>query len=201
MASFSVTDILDGLKAAVVAAKEPITCDPIPGLENFDATRYMGSWIEIQHITGESFQPDSWKCNQAVYSDLDAEGNFKVYNSSQLKWGGPRFGVHGDAKCPADSAPGQCFVKFFFQGWQPTPNYQIIDTDYETYSIIYACHDNEYFLWIMSRTPTMDEATLTFALTKAKTALPHFDFSKMVVDVQDGCNYATAETVAEYFLF
>ena len=203
MATFTVNDIFDGLKSVVAAAKEPVICDAIPALENFDATRYMGSWIEIQHHTGEYFQPDSWRCNQALYTDLDAEGNFKVYNSSQLKWG-PRFGAHGHAKCPADSPLGHCFVKFFFQPWEKNSNYNIIDTDYETYSIIYTCGDGNEFLWIMSRTPTMDEATLTYVLTKAKTALPHFDFSKMVVDVQgeeNGCKYATAEVLAEYFLF
>ncbi len=125
----------------VGAAKTPVVCDKIPALENFDAARYMGSWIEQQHVTGEYFQPDSWKCNQALYTDLDKDGNFKVYNSSQYGII-PRFGVHGNAKCPASEVPGHCWVTFFGQPWLPIPNYQIIDTDYETYSIIYACQEN-----------------------------------------------------------
>ena len=51
-----------------VASKTPVICDQIPGLPNFDPVRYMGSWIEQQHVTGEFFQPDSWKCNQATYT-------------------------------------------------------------------------------------------------------------------------------------
>ena len=36
----------------VSAAKDPVVCDKIPGLESFDASRYMGSWIGQQHVTG-----------------------------------------------------------------------------------------------------------------------------------------------------
>ena len=43
-----------------------------------------------------------------------------------------------------------------------TPNYQIIDTDYEKYTIVYFCDPsaNMTYLWYMSRTAHFDEATL-----------------------------------------
>ena len=192
------------LESIVGAAKTPVVCDKIPGLENFDAARYMGSWIEQQHVTGEFFQPDSWKCNQALYTDLDKDGNFKVYNSSQYSIS-PRFGVHGKAKCPATEAPGECYVTFFLKPFFDTPNYQIIDTDYDTYSIIYSCQENDRaYLWFMSRFPQMDEATLLYVQNRARATLPNFDFSKMVVDLQGeehGCKYATEKSLSESFLF
>ena len=180
-------EMMNEIFGGEVASKTPVICDQIPGLPNFDPVRYMGSWIEQQHVTGEIFQPDSWKCNQATYTDLDEEGNFKVYNSGQWLFS-PRFGVHGHAKCPATEAPGECYVKFFFQPWLPSPNYQIIDTDYENYSIVYSCQNlggffNTSYLWIMSRVPHMDAATHDMVMAKAKAALPNFDFSRMVSDV------------------
>ena len=199
------TDYVDFFNALMGYSKEPIVCDTIPELESFDAVRYMGNWFEIQHVKDEGFQPNSWKCNQASYTDLDAEGNFKVYNSSQA-FIGPRFGVHGQAKCPAETGPGQCFVKFFFQKFD-TPNYQIIATDYDNYSVIYACHEtSKAFLWIMSRTPTLSDELLKQAQVKAALTLQHFDFDNMLTDVQgeeNGCKYVAneSEAIAERFLF
>ena len=206
--SLSINDLVNFFTSFAPEAKTSVICDPIKELASFDAPRYMGNWFEIMHTKDEGFQPNSWKCNQATYTDLDSEGNFKVYNSSQA-FIGPRFGVHGDAKCPAETGPGQCFVKFFLQPYD-TPNYQIIDTDYETYSIIYACHANsaKNFLWIMSRTPTMDQAVLKQALVTATLNLPNFNFDNLITDVQgeeNGCSYAkdasVAEAVSQLFLF
>ena len=87
----------------------------------------MGTWFEIHHYKGEPFQPNSWTCNQATYSKLDTEkGTFKVYNSRQGIFFGPRFGVHGDAMWPLNASEfgdDQWFIKFFFQGYDDTPNY------------------------------------------------------------------------------
>ena len=166
--------------------KESIVCDRAPGLSfTFEPERYMGTWYEIAHSKDESFQPNAWACNQATYSDLDATaGTFKVYNSSKSQWGGPRFGVHGDAKCPKTQyGEGQCFVKFFFQKYYDEPNYEIIDTDYENYSIVYSCHEDDMaFLWMLSRKPTIDSATQTKMMETAKAALPHYDFAQLIFD-------------------
>ena len=56
--------------------------EPLPFA--LEAERYMGTWYEIQH-TSIFFQPDSFDCTMAVYSDLDAEaGTFTSYNSSTV---------------------------------------------------------------------------------------------------------------------
>ena len=87
---------------------------------------------------------------------MDAEaGTFKVYNSSTVSFL-PRFGVHGDATV-AGTPNGQAIVGFFGQSFDE-PNYKVIATDYETYSMVYFCDPNANmtFLWILSRTPTLD---------------------------------------------
>ena len=177
-----ISNILKTFGVSALNKKDKVVCDDVKGLPfTFEADRYMGSWFEIYHSRSEPFQPDSWTCNQATYTELDSEGNFKVYNSGEGRFFGPRFGVHGDAKCPADSieefGEGQCFVKFFLQPFYDAPNYQIIDTDYENYSIIYACHEDDMqYLWLMSRTNTLDDDLLASMMDKARAALPNYDF-------------------------
>jgi len=167
--------------------KDKVVCDsfdPLPFA--LEAERYMGNWYEIYHSSGEPFQPDSWICNQATYTDLDSEGNFKVYNSGQTRFGGPRFGVHGKAKCPATSGSGQCFVTFFFQPFDSQPNYRIIDTDYENYSLIYSCDENDMqYLWLMSREPTLSDELYNQMIATAQEKVPHYDFSQLIMDKQN----------------
>ena len=115
-----------------------------------------------------------------------------MYNSGEGRFFGPRFGVHGDAKCPGGFGDGQCFVKFFFQKYLDQPNYQIVDTDYENYSIIYSCHEDDMqYLWLMSREPTLSDDLLDQMMATAKAALPNYDFTQLTKDVQkeSKCKY------------
>jgi len=47
-----------------------------------------------------------------------------------------------------------------------TPNYTILHTDYDTYSIVYSCSNiipglvSFDFLWILAREPELDDATM-----------------------------------------
>ena len=171
-------------------AADKVVCDSVQGLPfTFDAPRYMGNWYQQMHAKNQPFQSDAWTCSQASYTDLKEDGTFKVYNSGESRWNiGPRFGVHGDAKYPSETisefGEGQLFVKFFFQPYYDSPNYQIIDTDYDNYSIIYACHEDDMqYLWLMTRTPTTDQATLEKMRDIALAALPNFDWENETRDV------------------
>lgn len=162
--------------------KDKVVCDKVEGLPfKFEPERYMGNWFEIYHSASEPFQPDSWTCSQASYTDLNTEDlTFKVYNYGEGRFYGPRFGVHGDAYCPKDSSKfgeGQCFVTFFKQPYYDEPNYQIIDTDYENYSLIYACHEDDMqYLWLMSRTDELSDELYEQMMATAKAALPNYNF-------------------------
>ena len=83
----------------------------------------------------------------------------------------------------ADTGDASLVVDFTGKGADPsgTPNYTVLDTDYETYSIIYACGGllglaSWDFLWIMSRTPTLDDATLLTLIDKIEERLPNYGF-------------------------
>ena len=123
---------------------EPVVCDPVAGLDDdFDAVSYMGTWYEIYHTKNQHFVSDDAKCTDALYSDLDAStGKFTVFNSNKGNDYGEREGVTGTGWCPEDQLEGQCFVKFY-GGWPEDPNYLIVDTDYETYAMIYSCDPND----------------------------------------------------------
>ena len=167
-----------------------VTCDTVEPLATpFDAEAYMGTWYDIQHSTGAAFQPDYFDCTLAKYSDLNLEaGTFTVSNTSTVKFF-PRAGVTGTATV-AGQPNGQAIVSFFGQKFDQ-PNYKVLDTDYETYSLVYSCEENDMaFLWILSRTPTLEKSVFDRLNAEAATLLPNYDFSKAVLSKQgDKCKY------------
>ena len=73
-----------------------------------------------------------------MYSNLSADGSFSVSNTNQSARGSQRrFGVSGDGSCP--DASGECYVAFFGADYPDSPNYNVVSTDYDTYSIVYDC--------------------------------------------------------------
>ena len=135
-------------------------CDHPAALTNFDGARYMGVWYEQVHVSGQLFEPDDATCVQAKYSDLQSDGHFTVYNSEQDADFGPRSGITGTGYCP--DASGQCFVSFgpqsaALEATNQKPNYSVIDTDYDSYAIVYACGFLHNFLWLLSREPVISD--------------------------------------------
>lgn len=82
------------------ASQANVICDSPTPLASFDGPSYMGTWINQDNVKDQPFQENSWTCTQAVYSNLTSAGAFDVYNSSQDKDFGPRFGVDGNGLCP-----------------------------------------------------------------------------------------------------
>lgn len=115
-------------------------CDEIEPLkEPFDAERYMGLWYEINNTRGIPYQPDWFNCITAEYSNLDLDaGTFDIRNTGQW-YRSPRFGIKG--KGSIDGTPnGQASVAFFGADFGP-PGYLIMETDYDSYSMIYSCNN------------------------------------------------------------
>eukprot|EP00352_Strombidinopsis_acuminata_P003550 CAMPEP_0176389464 /NCGR_PEP_ID=MMETSP0126-20121128/38400_1 /TAXON_ID=141414 ORGANISM="Strombidinopsis acuminatum, Strain SPMC142" /NCGR_SAMPLE_ID=MMETSP0126 /ASSEMBLY_ACC=CAM_ASM_000229 /LENGTH=116 /DNA_ID=CAMNT_0017758299 /DNA_START=246 /DNA_END=596 /DNA_ORIENTATION=+ len=82
-----------------------------------------------------------------------------------------------NGKCPTTDA--SCYVSFFGISTL-TPNYTVIDTDYENYSIVYSCN---WFLkkevvHVLSRDPTPGHVTMESYREKVETLLPKFNFKK-----------------------
>ena len=151
----------------------------------------MGRWYEIYHTMNQPFQSDDTKCTTAFYSDLQDDGGFNVYNSGWSDWDENRSGICGKAKCHEKDENGQCFVNFFFWQQYEEPNYLVVDTDYETHSIVYSCEeDGMAMLWLLAREPEVSPELEQKMMQKAKDALPNFDFNNLTKDYQGGkCKY------------
>ena len=59
-------------------------------------------------------------------------------------------------------------------------NYHVIDTDYDSYSVVYACGLRKSFLWLLSREDTISDQLYEKMLASAKAKLPPVDGLNMV---------------------
>jgi apolipoprotein D and lipocalin family protein len=127
-------------------------CEPVQReMKSFDLNRYLGTWKELAHSKSIPFQ--SGECTQADYS-LNDDGTVRVYNTEVIN--GHLKGVVGRAE-PTEN-PFQLKVSFSDTFWGKLfkGDYQVVDTDYESYVVVYSCTNlvlakNE-FVWILSRT-------------------------------------------------
>ena len=107
---------------------------------NFDLKRYLGTWYAYRESFSQIFE-DNQECIKANYSMRD-DGLVKVLNSGQKhdpntegKYQ-PRTFIEGRAEFAGDPTRGELLVSFSGDNWD---RYDIIDTDYETYSLVYGC--------------------------------------------------------------
>ena len=107
--------------------------------------------------------------------------------------------MHARGSC-ADKT-GRCKVVFFHVPVLK-PNYWVIDTDYENYSVVYACsrHTGTPYLYFLTREPTITEDYYNELRGKAAALLPKFNVDDLAPrDVQgDKCTYLEMEN--EFFM-
>uniref|UniRef100_A0A3P8U4S6 Apolipoprotein D n=1 Tax=Amphiprion percula TaxID=161767 RepID=A0A3P8U4S6_AMPPE len=131
-------------------------CPKLAVQANFDATKYIGKWYEIQKLP-TAFQKG--ECGTATYS-LKSPGVLGVFNRELLK-DGTINSIVGAAKVKDPAEPAKLEVSF--SGTPPGP-YWVLSTDYEGHSLVYGCTDFGLFhmelSWILSREPTLSEETM-----------------------------------------
>ena len=126
-------------------------------VKSVDLNRYLGSWYEIAKFD-HSFERglDYAMANYTLRND----GKIDVLNT------GIKDGRAKDAKGIAKTTdvPGLLRVSFFgpFFG-----DYRIMMLD-ENYQYVLVGGSNNKYLWILSRTPQLDEATRTLILAEAE---------------------------------
>ncbi|XP_072306558.1 apolipoprotein D-like [Eucyclogobius newberryi] len=157
---------------------------PTPSLqENFNVTKYMGTWYEIEKLPAMF---ERGKCIQAKYSLL-SDGTVRIHNSELLP-NGKINSIEGTAKVEDPAKPAVLSVSFF-KGF-PDASYMVLSTDYSSYSLVYSCSDyfdlfHVDFAWILSRTRELDGATVG-QLREGLTAMG-VDVGRLSVTNQTGC--------------
>jgi apolipoprotein D and lipocalin family protein len=89
--------------------------------------------------------------------------------------------IKGKAFIDPNSGNSKLKVQFF---WPFKGKYWIIDLA-EDYSYAVVGHPNREYLWILSRTPSLDKKTYEAILSRLENK--NFDLSKLRLTIQEGC--------------
>ncbi|WP_017347402.1 lipocalin family protein [Pantoea sp. A4] len=153
---------------ASLGALLSVSCSTTPPknvtvIEGFDSQRYLGQWYEIARLD-HSFESGLEQVT-ATYSPRE-DGGIKVvnrgYNPNKQRWqesvGKAYFtGSHSRAALKVS------FFGPFYGGY----NVIALDKDYQ-HALI--CGPNRHYLWILSRTPKLDEAVKQKLVAQAQAA-------------------------------
>jgi apolipoprotein D and lipocalin family protein len=135
--------------------------------------KYLGKWYEIAHLPAK-FQEG---CNQttATYT-LSKDGSISVLNQSIKN--GKMKQAKGKAKVVDNNSNAKLKVTFF---WPFYGDYWILKLgDNYDYSIVGT--PNRKYLWILSRTPQMDDKLYSILTEYAKSK--GFDVNKLIKTIQ-----------------
>jgi len=141
-------------------------------VNNFETTRYLGKWYEIARLD-HSFERGLSHVT-ADYS-LRQDGGLKVlnrgYKEADAKWKE----AEGKAYFVDKKDVGYLKVSFFgpFYG-----SYIVFDLDQQDYSYSMISGPDKSYLWLLSRTPSMDPALQQRLVEKARGL--GFDTSKLI---------------------
>lgn len=136
--------------------------DDITPIQTFDANRYLGTWYEIARLD-HRFERGLSQVT-AEYSLRD-DGGIKVinrgYSEEDKEWNS----AEGKAYFVSEPNVGHLKVSF----WGPFYSaYVVMELDEINYQYALVAGGDKNYLWILSRTPQMEEATYTALVEKAK---------------------------------
>jgi apolipoprotein D and lipocalin family protein len=121
-------------------------------VDKVDLSRYLGSWYEIARIPN-SFEDECASDSMAHYALLK-DGRIEVVNTCHTA-DGKKKSVRGVAKVVDPVSKAKLKVRF---GWVGTGDYWVLvlNSFYE-YAVV--GEPSRRYLWILSRTPSMDRGT------------------------------------------
>jgi len=163
---------------ALAATGSAWAAAPVTSVEALDMDRYAGQWHEIAHLP-VSFQKKCVGDITATYS-LRADKRISVHNACR-EADGDRVAVDGVAR-PVEGHPGRLQVRFVpdWLSWVPLvwADYWVIALDPGYQWAVVGEPDRKY-LWILSRSPSMD--TALFEQLKARAEAMGYDLAPLRV--------------------
>ncbi|MFC1490376.1 lipocalin family protein [Candidatus Latescibacterota bacterium] len=123
----------------------------IPSVNDFQLERYLGLWYEIARLPN-SFEKnlDNVTANYSLKDNGEINVLNKGFNGEKKIWKD----ATGRAWMTDPNNPAHLRVSFF---WIFSSDYKIIALDSENYSYALVTSTSKKYLWILSRTPKMDD--------------------------------------------
>jgi len=150
---------------------------PLPVVERVELERFIGKWYEIAKYPN-FFQQQCYGGTTAAYG-IREDGNISVLNTCREgSLDGPESRIEGYATIADPTTNAKLSVVFFPPFGAP---YWIIDLDPD-YQWAVIGEPSRSTLWILSRTPTMDEATYEAIL--ARLPIKGYDPARLKVTPQ-----------------
>ena len=141
-------------------------------VDDFVLARYLGKWYEIARLDN-SFERGLTRIS-AEYSLRD-DGGVRVlnrgYSARQNKW------KEAEGKAYFVEGPDRGYLKVSFYG-PFYASYIVFGLDHEHYRYALVSGPDKSYLWILSRTPEMQQAVKDKLVAKA--AMAGFDTSKLI---------------------
>jgi apolipoprotein D and lipocalin family protein len=138
--------------AALAGCASPGGYPPLATVEAVDLQRYAGRWYEIAGIPNR-FQRDC-VATRATYAPRE-DGRIDVLNECRDgSLDGPWRRIEGVAYPAEPGATSRLKVRFF---WPFAGDYWVMALDPE-YRYALVGHPSRDYLWVLSRTPALDEA-------------------------------------------
>ncbi len=139
---------------------ERLQLPPLEAVSEVDLERYLGTWYEIASYP-QRFQ-EGCTGTTATYT-LRSDGEIDVLNKCRKgSLDGPEDVAEGRARVVDRETNAKLEVSFFGPFWG---DYWIIDLDPD-YKYAVVGHPSRDYLWILSRTPTLDDATYAGILSR-----------------------------------
>ncbi len=131
-------------------------------VDDFNVERYLGVWYEIARLD-HSFERGLSQVT-AQYSWRN-DGGIEVINRGYLQEKGMWKEAKGKAYLAGEADQGFLRVSFFgpFYG-----AYVVCALDRNHYRYALVCGPDTSYLWILARTPTLDEATISTLVAQAE---------------------------------
>ena len=160
-----------GLTACASQPINRVSDEPLETVASVDTERYLGRWYEIARLPNR-FEKDCEGVT-ADYSRRD-DGLIRVVNTCRKSAADGKIDVaNGRARIVDTTSNAKLEVSFFGPFWG---DYWIIRLA-DDYSLSIVSEPGGRYLWVLSRTPTIDETTWTDVL--AFLEAEGFDTSKL----------------------
>ncbi|XP_049776912.1 apolipoprotein D-like [Schistocerca cancellata] len=148
--------------ALCLAAALSLAAGQVPGfggcpvyqpMTNFDLSKYMGTWYEAERMFAVT--EAGARCVSATYTKFP-DGKVRVANQITNRLTGLTRQLDGEINMIGKAGEAKLSVKYSSLPVSIDSEYIVLDTDYDTYSIVWSCSSlgpivNRQNAWIMTR--------------------------------------------------